>query len=49
MEGEFPIGPHEVPLVTGGSTGLDLASGVYLIVLRVDERPEDTAKVVLVK
>ncbi len=49
VEGEFPIGPHEVPLVTGGSTGLDLASGVYLIVLRVDERPEDTAKVVLVK
>jgi hypothetical protein len=48
-DGEYPSGPHEVPLVTGEATGLDLASGVYLLDLRVDGRQEGFAKVVLVK
>jgi hypothetical protein len=38
-----------VPLVTGEASGLDLASGVYLLDLRVDGRQEGLAKVVLVK
>lgn len=48
-DGDYPAGPHEVPLVTGDAAGLDLASGVYMIVLRVDGQVFDTAKAVLVK